>query len=754
MIKILVNHQASFTHLCQLPARVSRYPFLLEESLSSPLSDFERLGRHFTWSEPQSPSFIGVDFLIDVSEHNPWTGTDMMLATEAIVHLRPLAPIDEIPCRSLKFTSDTANACIGRASKRESKNLVPTPENGLFDSRVMSRNHARLVVRVDKKLAYLRDGGSMHGTFVNGKKLPSEEDHLLNQGDIITFGTEVVRGKDTFPPLKVRFELDWLQSAQKPTPSNTFCVPDDDDNDADTDNAPVVCPAASSSDDDDSVFRSDSDDQSVVEVSSPFTSPLKKGSPKVALHSSANMLTDSDGAAYRGSEESPINLDCDNFEQPLVTPRMTPPPAVDILDEKPAEELTHMDVFVEETGIESSLDSSPEENSEWDEDDDSIEYGDEEEIHSQCSLDSDMEEDPYIFDSYKSMKASQVLGIRDLIASDPSFDFGETADQLISATEPRCNDGRVTKSSLSEPKAGLSGSSFIEHYPSQSVPHNVEASEVLPVQAPQPTNMLPLSLLCQPGHSRLLQNSLVGLQQNYLTSPLEWHAGSAYTLPIPVPPRTSYSDGPFVNESTAAGGNVLTCNIAEPAVARTPTTIPTGKDVEVKVQDAQATTVISEQAITLQSSLSPDAHSPQDPCSNVLEARPLKRKAEHIEESLTDLSHPQGSQTLDCAQSKTNLPEAQPQKLSVDQDMIVDPHTPAERTCNVESSNPLTGVEYTNTSQLPDVGTSSERPSKRAKKSSARTFASHAATAALGVAIGALGTIVTLASLPPDYFHE
>lgn len=39
----------------------------------------------------------------------------------------------------------------------------------------------------------------MHGTYVNGKKLASEEEHLLSQGDLITFGTEVIRGKGEWP---------------------------------------------------------------------------------------------------------------------------------------------------------------------------------------------------------------------------------------------------------------------------------------------------------------------------------------------------------------------------------------------------------------------------------------------------------------------------------------------------------------------------------------------------------------------------
>ncbi|OJJ95345.1 hypothetical protein ASPACDRAFT_64611 [Aspergillus aculeatus ATCC 16872] len=646
-----------------------------------------------------------------------------MLVSEAVVvNLRPLTPIDEFPCRSLKFTPDTTDVCIGRASKRESKNLVPCKDNGLFDSRVMSRNHAQLIVRLDKKLAYLRDGGSMHGTYVNGKKLASEEEHPLSQGDLITFGTEVIRGKDTFPPVQVRCELDWLH---KPTPTNTFCVPDDDDdNNVETDNAPV----------------------SVVEVSSPFTSPLKKDSPNITLYSSVNMLNNSDCAAHHGSQDSPINLDCDPAEQPLVTPRMTPPPAISTLDEEPSEGVAHLDVFVEETGLESSLESSPEGSSDWeeddDDDDDDVSYGDEEEIHSQCSLDSDMEEDSCVFDDYKTMKTSQVLGIRDLIASDPSFDFEEAAHRLNSGVaEPRFDDEKGNEVSPILPKAIPSDLPVVERNSSESIPHNVKPSEIFPIQAPQPPNMLPLPLLCQQTQNRFLHNSLIGLQQNPLASPINWHPGSVYPLPVPALPKVTYSDGPFANELTAANSTATTCETTEPAIANAATAFPVSKDVEPSEQDIQKTAVVSEQRNTSQLPPSQSAIPPQDPGSNVQETRPLKRKAEAIEEPLTNPSRE--IQALDCGDNETGSLEAQPRKPSEKQDIVPRP-----------LSDLVPANESTPAIQTLNVPTSSERPLKRAKKSAARGFASHAATAALGVAIGALGTIVTLASLPPDYFHE
>lgn len=37
----------------------------------------------------------------------------------------------------------------------------------------------------------------MHGTWVNGRKIPFDEDVPINGGDILTFGADVMRGTGT-----------------------------------------------------------------------------------------------------------------------------------------------------------------------------------------------------------------------------------------------------------------------------------------------------------------------------------------------------------------------------------------------------------------------------------------------------------------------------------------------------------------------------------------------------------------------------
>jgi hypothetical protein len=76
----------------------------------------------------------------------------LVLVLLAVVTLYPLFQPDVLPFRSLTFAPDTGFVKIGRASKREAKGLVPAHHNALFESRVMSRDHAQLRVSFDKKV--------------------------------------------------------------------------------------------------------------------------------------------------------------------------------------------------------------------------------------------------------------------------------------------------------------------------------------------------------------------------------------------------------------------------------------------------------------------------------------------------------------------------------------------------------------------------------------------------------------------------
>lgn len=75
-----------------------------------------------------------------------------LLTSVAVVTLHPLFRPDVLPFRSLTLASDSDSINIGRSSKRESNNLAPAHHNAWFESRVMSRNHAKLTVSLEEKV--------------------------------------------------------------------------------------------------------------------------------------------------------------------------------------------------------------------------------------------------------------------------------------------------------------------------------------------------------------------------------------------------------------------------------------------------------------------------------------------------------------------------------------------------------------------------------------------------------------------------
>lgn len=71
----------------------------------------------------------------------------------------------------------------------------------------------------------------MHGTWINCKKIAANKDVPIRSGDVVIFGTEVIRGEgmpstsivipcqtlsdsllslDTYPPMRVRCECQWF----------------------------------------------------------------------------------------------------------------------------------------------------------------------------------------------------------------------------------------------------------------------------------------------------------------------------------------------------------------------------------------------------------------------------------------------------------------------------------------------------------------------------------------------------------------
>lgn len=82
-----------------------------------------------------------------------------------------------------------------RIGRQTNAKTVPTPVNGFFDSKVLSRQHAEIWADRQGKI-FIRDVKSSNGTFVNGTRLSPEnresDPHELQTGDHLELGIDIV----------------------------------------------------------------------------------------------------------------------------------------------------------------------------------------------------------------------------------------------------------------------------------------------------------------------------------------------------------------------------------------------------------------------------------------------------------------------------------------------------------------------------------------------------------------------------------
>lgn len=82
-----------------------------------------------------------------------------------------------------------------RIGRQTNAKTVPTPANGYFDSKVLSRQHAEIWADRNGKV-WIRDVKSSNGTFVNGARLSPEnrdsEPHELQTQDHLELGIDIV----------------------------------------------------------------------------------------------------------------------------------------------------------------------------------------------------------------------------------------------------------------------------------------------------------------------------------------------------------------------------------------------------------------------------------------------------------------------------------------------------------------------------------------------------------------------------------
>ncbi|KAI1869374.1 hypothetical protein JX265_006464 [Neoarthrinium moseri] len=109
---------------------------------------------------------------------------------QPVLYLLSLNGTFERKTISVPFSPDTLR--IGRQTNAKT---VPTPTNGFFDSKVLSRQHAEIWADRQGKI-WIRDVKSSNGTFVNATRLSQEnresEPHELQTGDHLELGIDIV----------------------------------------------------------------------------------------------------------------------------------------------------------------------------------------------------------------------------------------------------------------------------------------------------------------------------------------------------------------------------------------------------------------------------------------------------------------------------------------------------------------------------------------------------------------------------------
>lgn len=133
--------------------------------------------------------------------------------------------------RHILLTKYNTKADIGRSTKRDAR-LAAQPNNGWFDSPVMSRSHARLLFCPKLNSISVMDTGSLHGTYVNNSRVVPRQLRKLTSGDILRFGAPIQKGRETFQACEVKVVLKQGSSNPGERPL-VFKVPDSTDDEDD-----------------------------------------------------------------------------------------------------------------------------------------------------------------------------------------------------------------------------------------------------------------------------------------------------------------------------------------------------------------------------------------------------------------------------------------------------------------------------------------------------------------------------------------
>ncbi|KNB02171.1 hypothetical protein FOXG_05178 [Fusarium oxysporum f. sp. lycopersici 4287] len=136
-------------------------------------------------------------------------------------------PSFSFPTRRIFLSKKNPAIEIGRTSKRNGA-FEAAKSNAWFDSPVMSRKHALFTLDADKQKLYVKDTGSLHGTYKNDVRLETNVNHEVASGDKLKFGAFIERPQDKHYPCAMIVRQTY-GSINPDLRGNSFRVPEDSD---------------------------------------------------------------------------------------------------------------------------------------------------------------------------------------------------------------------------------------------------------------------------------------------------------------------------------------------------------------------------------------------------------------------------------------------------------------------------------------------------------------------------------------------
>ncbi|KAF4973813.1 hypothetical protein FSARC_6 [Fusarium sarcochroum] len=134
------------------------------------------------------------------------------------------------PNRRIFLSKEKPSIEIGRTSKRN-VSFEAAKNNAWFDSAVMSRKHALFTLDAENQRVFVKDTGSLHGTYKNNIPLEKNIQFQVLSGEKLKFGAAIDRGVERYPPcsLEVQTMFGTMSPDDRP---KVFRVPDESDAEA------------------------------------------------------------------------------------------------------------------------------------------------------------------------------------------------------------------------------------------------------------------------------------------------------------------------------------------------------------------------------------------------------------------------------------------------------------------------------------------------------------------------------------------